>query len=79
MYIVDILRKVMELNVNYTIDELNNLLTKNNIEYTVTKKDLAVLSDQEFSVMTIGEDENLKTYIRRKGADVVKLPPNVPH
>ena len=44
-----------------------------------SKKDLAVLSDQEFSVMTIGEDKNLKTYIRRKGADVVKLPPNVPH
>lgn len=79
MYLVDILRKVMEVNVNYTIDELNNLLTKNNIEYTVTIKDLAVLSDQEFSVMTIGKDENIKTYIRRKGADVVKLPPNVPH
>lgn len=79
MYLVDILRKVMEVNVNYTIDELNNLLTKNNIEYTITIKDLAVLSDQEFSVMTIGKDENIKTYIRRKGADVVKLPPNVPH
>ena len=79
MYLVDILRKVMEVNVNYTIDELNNLLTKNNIEYTVTIKDLAVLSDQEFSVMTIGKDKNIKTYIRRREADVVKLPPNVPH
>ena len=79
MYLVDILRKVMEVNVNYTIDELNNLLTKNNIEYTVTIKDLAVLSDQEFSVMAIGKDKNIKTYIRRRGADVVKLPPNVPH
>lgn len=79
MNLLDVLRKVMELDVDYTIDELNNLLTKNNLEYTITLEILSNLPDKEFSVMTIKKDEDITTFIRRKGQTVVKLPPNVPH
>lgn len=79
MNLLDVLRKVMELDVDYTIDELNNLLTKNNLGHTVTLEILSNLPDKEFSVMTIKKDEDITTFIRRKGQTVVKLPPNVPH
>ena len=79
MCLVDVLREIMDVDVNYTINGLNNLLMENNIEYTITLEILAILPDEEFSVMTIKEGEDRVTFIRRKGQRVVKLPPNIPH